>query len=709
MPSEKSGRITARSVLSLLEHAETPPDWHALKAELCRGRHGAVRDLRLVLKGLQRNGEVEVDHAGFYHLPAAGEMVEGVVTQQGRTLLIQGVEVEQGRRGRLRAGDLVRARVHKGRATVVEVLSPSDRVLVGELNWLGRYPYVEALGSDYRGRVSLVDMPDSGRHGDIVRVEIIGEERRGLTGRVIDVLEGETVLARAVDTTLAAYHIPQVWPDGVRDAVAGLPERVANRLPRGRADLRKLPLVTIDGETAKDFDDAVYAQRLDEGWRLVVAIADVAHYVKKGGALDEEARERGNSVYLPKTVVPMLPEALSNDLCSLRPREPRLAMVCEMRIDAAGQVREHTFANALIRSWQRLTYTQVAAFLAGGGLDVEPEVAASLRELHACYGAMRQAREARGALDFDAHEAELELESGRVKAIVPVERNDAHRLIEEAMIAANVCAAQFLEAHDVAALYRVHEGPDVTAQGSLKSAFAMAGVRLSGGFDPRSVQRALEQIAERPDAWVFQMLVLRSMQQAVYQPAHQGHFGLALERYMHFTSPIRRYADLVVHRAIKSVLAGKKPPYAHDALEATGSHISFTERRAEQAEWAVQGWLKCDFVADKVGEVLPGKIAGVTEFGLFVELTGFYVQGLVHISELGDDYYRFQPQNLSLVGERSGEVFRLGDTLDVRIREVRPPLGRIDLEINRGPRPGSRSKGQGKRKGRGEEKKGRRR
>ena len=689
----RPGRITARTVLTFLREQESPPDWHTLKGALCAGRHGAVRELRLVLKGLLRGGEIEQDQTGAYHLPSAGELVEGTITQQGKTLLLDGVEVERGKRSRLRAGDLVRARIHQGRARVVEVLTPSDRVVIGELNWHGRYPYVEALGSDYRGRVSLVDAPDVGQHGDIVRVEVIGEERRGLTGQVVGVVSGETVLERAVQTQIASQHIPAVWPPGVLDAADALPKRVSNRLPKGRTDLRDTPLVTIDGETAKDFDDAVFAERRGRGWRLVVAIADVAHYVKKGGALDDQARERGNSVYLPETVVPMLPEAISNELCSLKPQVPRLSMVCDMQVDGKGQVTGFEFYEALIRSWQRLTYTQVGGFLAGDTLEVEQEVAGSLRALHDCYQRMHEAREARGALDFDAHESNLILKDGRVAEIVPVERNDAHRLIEEAMIAANVCAAEFLEEAEVSALYRAHEGPDVTSQGELKSAFAMAGVRLSGDFKPANVQAALNQIADRPDAWVFQMLVLRSMQQAVYQPGYQGHFGLALERYMHFTSPIRRYADLVVHRAIKSVLHGKRAPYAGDALQEIGSHISFTERRAEQAEWSVQGWLKCDFVADRVGEVMPGRVAGVTEFGLFVELVGYYVQGLVHISELGEDYYRFQAQNLSLVGERSGQTFRLGDSLDVRIREVRPPLGRIDLEIVNKGGGGRRKKG----------------
>ena len=699
MPSSKSAarRITASTVLDFLANADDGVDWHALKSALVQGRHGGVRELRLVLKGLLRNGELEQDHRGFYHRPGAGEVVEGVLVQQGKKLYLDDFEVMTGKRNRLRAGDRVRAVVQAQRAQVVEVLAQSEATVVGELNWHGRYPYVESFAGDFRGRISLVEPPDVGQHGDIVRVRVLGEERRGLTGQVVDIIRGETVLERAVETQLECHRIPRTWPKGVRDAVEALPAKVSARTPKGRVNLKDLPLVTIDGETAKDFDDAVFAEAVEGGWRLVVAIADVAHYVKKGSALDEQALERGNSVYLPQTVVPMLPEALSNELCSLKPQVPRLAMVCEMQVARSGEVESFQFHEALIRSWQRLTYTQVAAHLAGRALDVEAEVVASLGALHQCYLAMSVARDQRGALDFESHEAALIFEEGRVREIQPVERNDAHRLIEEAMIAANVCSARFLEDAGYGALYRVHDQPEAVAQADLRSAFAMAGVRLQGHLSPQVVQQALQQLGDRPDIWVFQMLVLRSLPQAVYVPGNRGHFGLALERYMHFTSPIRRYADLVVHRAIKAALKDGKPPYAGEKLEEIGSHISFTERRAEQAEWGVEGWLKCDFVADRVGETFDGRIASVTEFGLFVELTGFFVQGLVHVSELGDDFYRFQAQNLSLVGERSGQTFRLGDDVTVKIREVRPPLGRIDLELVGGGRSKkSRRKGRGR-------------
>jgi ribonuclease R len=380
----------------------------------------------------------------------------------------------------------------------------------------------------------------------------------------------------------------------------------------------------------------------------------------------------------------MLPEGLSNGLCSLRPEEPRLALVCDMQVTRQGRVSGFEFYEAVIRSWQRLTYTRVQEFLESGALDVEAAVQDSLHQLQAVYRSLRRAREDRGALDFDTHEAVLELESGHVKAIHPVTRLDAHRLIEEAMIAANVCAAAFLEARDRSGMYRVHEPPDSGKTEQLRQALAFAGIRLArGDLKPKVVQAALAELGERPDRWIFEMLALRSMTQAVYRPENKGHYGLALERYMHFTSPIRRYADLVVHRAIKAALHEQPDPHAEDWLVTTGEHISMTERRAEEVSWGVDGWLKCEYIADRVGEVFHGVVMGVTDFGLFVELTGFYVQGLLHISELGEDYFRFVPESLTLVGDRSGRRFGIGDELQVQLVEVQPAVGKVDLQLVR--------------------------
>lgn len=552
-------KITAAAVAALMRANGFSMSFEELREEFVERAGRQARELKQVLRGMLRNGDLEQDATRRWYLIETEEVVEGVVAQDGKTLRLNGLEIERERNLHLRAGDTIRARVVADKVQVVDVLSRTDRMLVGELVWHDSHPYVESLAADYRGRVHLVTAPDVGRNGDLVRVEITGEDRAGLRGQVISVVQGETLLERAIRTQIDSLHIPEAWPAGMADAVAALPKSVANKLPKGRADLRDLPLVTIDGETAKDFDDAVFCEKDGRGWRLIVAIADVGHYVKQGGALDTEASDRGNSVYLPGTVVPMLPEALSNELCSLKPQVPRLAMVCDMRISSNGRVRESVFYEALIRSWQRLTYTRVGAWIEGAALEVEDEVLASLDALHRCFRALLNSREKRGALDFDSHESDLELKDGRAIAVKPVVRNDAHRLIEEAMIAANVCAAEFLEQHEALGLYRVHGQPDVLKVQMLRSAFALAGVHLDKEITPKTVQAALTQIEGRPDAWIFEMLTLRTMQQAVYQPGNIGHFGLALTHYMHFTSPIRRYADLIVHRAIKAVLHGKKP------------------------------------------------------------------------------------------------------------------------------------------------------
>ncbi|HEX7038003.1 MAG TPA: ribonuclease R [Pseudomonadales bacterium] len=675
-------RLGRRELLELLAREPAPVGWRELVTLTHSHDPLARRRLRLLVKGLLRSGDLVQDHQGHYHAGAVDGR-EGVLEGRGRNLTFDGVPVERSRNFRLRPGDRVEATVTGDRAQVLRVIERSAEPVIGELRHRGRYPYVESISPEYRGRVSLEEPPQIGADGNTVAVRITGEDRHGLVGVVTGVISAKAGAAHAAETLLAAHGVPREWPAPVLRATDKLPRQVQPARHRDRVSLMDVPLVTIDGESARDFDDAVYAERVRGGWRLVVAIADVAHYVTPGSALDATAWERGNSVYLPDRVVPMLPEALSNGLCSLRPHEPRLALVCDMRVTTRGNVSRFEFYEALIRSWQRLTYTRVQEFLDAGVLDVEPEVLASLRELKRVYDALRRAREARGALDFDTHEAVLELDSeGHVAAIHPVARQDAHRLIEEAMISANVCAARFLESRHRKALYRVHEPPDAEKTEQLRQALAFAGVRLGRGeLTPKQVHEALLELGDRPDRWIFEMLALRSMPQATYSPDNVGHYGLALERYMHFTSPIRRYADLVVHRAIKAALGGPEVDMSDDWLETTGAHISMTERRAEAVEWGVEGWLKCEYIADRIGETFDGVVMGVTDFGLFVELSGFFVQGLVHISGLGQDYFRFNATSQTLVGDRSGRRFGLGDALKVRLVEVEPAVGKVDLEL----------------------------
>ena len=579
-------------------------------------------------------------------------------------------DVELTRRGRYRLASDAEASAAKPPAVVVGRLDGRPR------SWL-----VESLDPDYRERVDLVSDPRA-PVGAVVEVEILGTTPDGATGRVVRVVEAGGEAARAAAAMLAAHRIPTRWPREL-DRI-NVPATVPRGVAKSRKDLRAMPLVTIDGADARDFDDAVFAEPRGNGWRLVVAIADVAHYVETGSALDREARERGNSLYLPDRVVPMLPEALSNGICSLVPDEDRLAMVCDMRISRRGRLSGFAFYEAVIRSHARLTYEEAGRFLEGGSLAVEDDVATSLAALHEVYGALCASRSQRGALDLDSRETRIELDAkGMPTAIAPVSRNDAHRLIEEAMIAANVAAARRLESKDgaerpVPPVYRVHEPPSAEKMEALALALRLAGERLPNATPTPAELAAVLDRARRKSSWppwIWETLVLRSLSQARYEPRRLGHFGLALPTYAHFTSPIRRYSDLLIHRMLK----GERPSL--DELEAASSHISMTERRAEDVERAVDAWLKCVFVEGYIGETFQGTVAAVVDFGLFVDLDGLFVQGLVHISKLGRDYYRHAPESMSLVADRSGARFALGDRLQVVVEEVSVVRGRIDLAL----------------------------
>ncbi len=695
-----STKFTASEVRGLIGQAGGRIDWRGLVSASQASGPREITQLRQMLRGLERTGELQRDFAGNYYIPSTGRRETGVIERAGSGLAVNGVAVKHRKRLSLRPGDEIRYVVIDDVAVAEEILSHSGQPVVGVLRWHGRYAHVEALGAQ-TGRIELVAVPDGCTDGDTVAVHVTGTSRRGLVGVVESVIEGSSVIEQAVRSAVKAYEIPDEWPEAVLRAAKKLPKSVQPGRHRDRRDLTDMPLVTIDGATAKDFDDAVYGEPLpghEQGWRLVVAIADVEHYVKAGSALDREAVIRGTSVYFPEHVISMLPEAISNGLCSLQPDKVRLALVCDMEISPQGRVTDFEFYDAVIHSHGRLIYEEVEAYLERGEHGWSDKICRSLDTLNAVYRAFRDARGERGALDFVTHEGVLVVEESQVKDIAPVKRLIAHQVIEEAMIAANVCAARFLEGVGVGALYRVHEPPDPAKLDELREMLSYTGVHLSAGaVAPAALQKALGQLASKRNGWLYGQLALRTMRQAIYSPDNRGHYGLALERYMHFTSPIRRYPDLVVHRAIKAVLRGRKSqlPSADD-LVWLGERCSSNERRAESAGWMVDGWVKCDFLKDRIGDVLPGIIATVTEFGVFVELEGYFVQGLIHISMLGGDYYHFNPRLLSLVGEKSGRRFVIGDQVRVLVRQVEPQQGRIDLVLE-GTRPESGGRGRKRR------------
>ncbi|MES2673190.1 MAG: ribonuclease R [Pseudomonadota bacterium] len=548
-------------------------------------------------------------------------------------------------------------------------------------------------------------------HGQIVIVEITQQpdKSRLPMGRVFQVLGDHMAPGMEIELAIQSHGIPYIWPAEVTAEAALLSAEVEESAKQHRVDVRNLPFVTIDGEDARDFDDAVLCERRRGGWRLCVAIADVSHYVQVNSALDVEARARGNSVYFPDYVVPMLPEALSNGLCSLNPQVDRLCMVCEMTISDAGQITGYQFYEGVMYSHARLTYTKVGEILTGEG-----DAASALREeyktvvpqlelLHELYKCLRIARDERGAIDFETVETRIQFNADRkIERIIPVKRNDAHKLIEECMLCANVCSAKFLEAHNLVGLYRVHEGPTEQKLTNLREFLSELGLGLAGGNEPTSgdYQQLMQAIQGRSDSHLIQTVMLRSLRQAMYQVENRGHFGLGYEAYTHFTSPIRRYPDLLVHRAIRSIVRSDTPsthvrrvedaeiipqrkiyPYSASDMLVFGEQCSLTERRADEATRDVVSWLKCEYLRDQVGAVFSGHVSAVTSFGLFVELNDLYVDGLIHITALPHDYYRFEPAQHRLVGERTRKVFGLGDELVVRVVRVDLENRKIDFEL----------------------------
>ncbi len=548
-------------------------------------------------------------------------------------------------------------------------------------------------------------------------------------GRITEVLGEIDDPGMEIEIAVRKYEVPHSFSPETLAQTAALPDHVRPVDKRHRIDLTDVPLVTIDGEDARDFDDAVYCEPLKkgrgktafEGWRLIVAIADVSHYVKPGDPVDDDAYERATSVYFPRRVIPMLPEKQSNGLCSLNPDEERLSMVCDMLVAATGEISAYQFYPAVIRSHARLTYTEVAAALAntrGADAQRRADLVPHLIHLHEVYRALLKQRAGRGAIDFESTETQIVCDdNGRIEKIVPRTRTEAHKLIEESMLAANVCAAEFIESHKHPALFRVHEGPTPEKRVTLQNYLRALGIGVSLSDDPKpaEIQAIAQATKDRVDAAQISSMLLRSMQQAIYTHSNAGHFGLAYEAYAHFTSPIRRYPDLLVHRVIKALLLGKRYPLAGGAIEATaasapaaktvrkgskparaptsaqdaalweaaGAHCSANERRADEASRDVEAWLKCRFMRDHLGEEYAGTVSAAASFGLFVTLDQLYVEGLVHITELGGEYFRFDEARQELRGERSGIKYAVGSRVRVQVSRVDLDGRKIDFRLVR--------------------------
>ncbi|MGL4318668.1 MAG: ribonuclease R [Pseudomonas sp.] len=723
-------------ILQHLAERGSPAAREELLVELGLTTEDQEEALRRRLRAMERDGQLIYTRRGTYAPVDKLDLIRGRVSghRDGFGFLVpddgsDDLFLSPAQMRLVFDGDRVLARVagldRRGRreGAIVEVIERAHETIVGRYFEEGGIGYVEADNPKIQQEVLVTPgRTGNAKIGQFVAIKITHwpTARFQPQGDIVEVVGNYMAPGMEIDVALRSYDIPHVWPEGVIKEARKLKPDVEEADKEKRIDLRHLPFVTIDGEDARDFDDAVYCEKnssawklFSGGWKLYVAIADVSHYVKVGSALDEEATKRGNSVYFPERVVPMLPEELSNGLCSLNPHVDRLAMVCEMTMSKAGKLVDYQFYEAVIHSHARLTYNKVSYMLEqpksseGKSLRAEyKEVLPHLKQLYSLYQVLLAARHERGAIDFETQETRIIFGAGRkIAEIRPTQRNDAHKLIEECMLAANVATAQFMQKHEVPSLYRVHAGPPPERLEKLKAFLTELGLGLHKGKEgpsPKDYQKLLQSIQGRPDFHLIQTVMLRSLSQAVYSADNDGHFGLNYEAYTHFTSPIRRYPDLLVHRAIRSVIRSKLDtphvrragavsmpkariyPYDEPALEQLGEQCSMTERRADEATRDVVNWLKCEFMKDRVGEVFEGVITAVTGFGLFVELKDIYVEGLVHVTALPGDYYHFDPVHHRLAGERSGRSFRLGDSVEVKVMRVDLDERKIDFELSEG-------------------------
>lgn len=734
-------------ILQLLEKNTGPIDEAALAGLLALVGEDQHEGLRRRLIAMRRDGQLIENRRGALLPISKADLIKGRVIGHpdgfGFVTPIAGGEDLYLHNKQMRLvfhGDEVLVRQKgvdfRGRpeAAIVEVLKRNTTEVVGRYFEEGGAAFVRP-GNKRITQDILIVANAEGKNLQPARDQVVvarivsqPDAKQMATGVLTEILGAEHDPGLEIDIAVRNHGIPFRWPAEVLREANDLPEQVREADLQGRVDLRKLAFVTIDGEDARDFDDAVYCEPSKTGdWILYVAIADVSHYVRVGSALDAEAHNRGTSVYFPGSVVPMLPEKISNGLCSLNPHVDRLSLVCKMTINKTGAIQEYQFMEAVFHSQARLTYTQVGKMIQERDSAVRQQYAAlidHIDHLYSLYRILLGKRKQRGAIEFETQETRILFDANKkIEKIIPVVRNDAHKLIEECMLAANTCAGLLLqdylvEKEKLSGLFRVHEGPTLKKLDSLHNYLGELGLSLRGKEKPRpeDYQLLLQQIAGRPDAHVLQIMLLRSMSQAVYQPENIGHFGLNYPVYTHFTSPIRRYPDLLVHRAIRYLIRNttasrnqkaarplyrdsrapalnKQDIYPYDAavMLALGEHCSLTERRADEASRDVQSWLKCEYLQDHVGASYKGVISSVVSFGFFVELTDLYVEGLVHVSSLQNDYYSFDATGFRLVGERSGQSYKLGDQVLVKVVSVNLDDRKVDFELQQLlSRPGGR-------------------
>ncbi len=692
-------------ILELLRERGRPITYEKLGMVLQLDNDEQWEGLRRRLIAMVRDGQIMVNRRGAYALVDKMRLIAGTVEAHkegygflipdagGKDIFLNGRQIRA-----VLHGDRVLVRLdpesQKGRkeGIIVEVLERNTHEVVGQLHCENGVYFIVPSSKNITQDIFIpTDDLHQAKPKQIVRVQLIAQpdKRRPPTGKVIEILGEHLAPGMEIDIALLAYNIPYKWPQAVLAEAADITPEVSEAEKQGRKDLRDLPLLTIDGEDAKDYDDAVFCEpRKDGGWRLVVAIADVSHYVKQASALDAEAKNRGNSVYFPGRVIPMLPESLSNGVCSLMPKVDRLCMVCDVLISKTGKITRYRFYDAVMHSRARITYKEVAAIGRGEAtLRAQYQtLVPHLDHLYSLYKVLHQQRELRGALDFATIETRIVFgPEKKIEKIIPVARNEAHMLIEECMLVANVCAAKFLKSQKLPGLYRIHELTQEDKLYELRQSLALHGLTLGGGDKPQpsDYRKVLTQIAQRENAEALQTIVLRSLNQAEYSPDNQGHFGLAYKEYAHFTSPIRRYPDLLLHRAIRHFLIGGNTDFAYDqaAMMKLGEHCSLTERRADEATRDVVNWLKCEYMSHHVGKQYTGKVTGVTAFGLFVQLDEVYVEGLLHVTSLQDDYYQFDATQHMLIGERTHIRYYLSQRLNVQVIRVDMEQRQIDFAL----------------------------